>query len=141
MKQIYCLRSLFSIVTLALASALGIGNARADEVNLIFVSLVPTGSPVVEGAYHPWVDRINTAVPPNGTIYMLDVNYYGDAERHVFEKDGLIRPDIATSYVTRRTFQPGAGTSFVWAFSKRPPAAPAGTVVTDLGESIYRVER
>ncbi len=87
------------------------------------------------------LDRINAAVPPNGTIYMLDVNYYGDAERNVFERAGLIRGDISTRYVTRRTFQPGAGTSFVWAFSKRPPAVPAGGTVTNLGDNIYRLDR
>ena len=87
------------------------------------------------------LDRINTAVPPNGTIYMLDVNYYGDAERNVFERAGLIRSDISTRYVTRRTFQPDQGTSFVWAFSKRPPAVPGGGIVTSLGDNIYRLDR
>jgi hypothetical protein len=87
------------------------------------------------------LDRINAAVPPNGTIYMLDVNYYGDAERNVFERAGLIRSDISTRYVTRRTFQPDQGTSFVWAFSKRPPAVPGGGTVTSLGDNIYRLDR
>jgi hypothetical protein len=87
------------------------------------------------------LDRINAAVPPHGTIYMLDVNYYGDAERNVFERAGLIRSDISSRYVSRSTFQPDTGTSFIWAFSKRPPAAPPGSTVTNLGDSIYRLDR
>jgi TRAP-type C4-dicarboxylate transport system substrate-binding protein len=46
-----------TVIAITLAS----GVARADEIKLLFASMVPSDSPVVAGSYHPWVDRINTA--------------------------------------------------------------------------------
>jgi TRAP-type transport system periplasmic protein len=66
-----------------LALALGMSVARADEVKLIFVSLVPTESPVVPGSYHPWVDRINTA---------------GQGIVHIDERDGYALANLDNVY-------------------------------------------
>ncbi|HWE76005.1 MAG TPA: TRAP transporter substrate-binding protein DctP [Stellaceae bacterium] len=44
-----------------LGLALSASAARADEVKLIFLSMVPAESPVVAASYHPWVDRVNAA--------------------------------------------------------------------------------
>lgn len=52
------IRSLFGI---ALASALGIGTATADEAKLTFATLAPPDSRVAQMAFHPWADRVNAA--------------------------------------------------------------------------------
>ena len=52
------IRSLWSI---ALAMALGIAAAKADEVKLTFATLAPPDSRVAQMAFHPWADRVNAA--------------------------------------------------------------------------------
>lgn len=83
MKPIYSLRRALAITASALVLALGIAVARADEVNLIFVSMVPPTSPVVAGSYHPWVDRINAA---------------GKGIVHLDERDGYALANLDNVY-------------------------------------------
>jgi hypothetical protein len=85
--------------------------------------------------------NIDREVPAGATLYMMDVVYYGDAQQGVFERAGRIRSDISIHYVSRRNFHPSEPTFFVWSFfPTRPPLEPFGRV-TDLGQSLYRVEK
>jgi hypothetical protein len=85
--------------------------------------------------------NIDREVPAGATLYMMDVVYYGDAQQGVFERAGRIRSDIAIHYVSRRDLHPSEPTFFVWSFfPARPPLEPFGRV-TDLGQSLYRVEK
>jgi TRAP-type C4-dicarboxylate transport system substrate-binding protein len=63
--------------------ALGACAAQADEVKLIFLSLVPAESPVVATAYHPWVDRVNAA---------------GKGVVHIEERDGYALANLDNVY-------------------------------------------
>ena len=72
-----------ALLTTVLALAFPMSVARADEVKLIFVSLVPADSPVVQGAYHPWIERINAA---------------GRGVVHIDERDGYALANLGNVY-------------------------------------------
>ncbi|HEX3970743.1 MAG TPA: TRAP transporter substrate-binding protein DctP [Stellaceae bacterium] len=75
---------LFQVLGAAfLASALGASAARADEVKLIFLSMVPAEAPVLAGSYHPWVDRVNAA---------------GKGLVHIEERDGYALANLDNVY-------------------------------------------
>lgn len=83
--------------------------------------------------------RINCDVPAGATLYMLDVNYYRDAQQGVFERAGLIRADIATRYSFSQSFSPQEREFYV--FSERAiDLSPLGRI-TQLAEFLFRVER
>lgn len=86
------------------------------------------------------LDTIDREVPAGSTLYMMDVVYYGDAQQGVYERAGSIRSDITTRYVSRRDFRPSGQVFYVWSFLPKPPLDALGDV-TDLGHSLYRVER
>jgi hypothetical protein len=86
------------------------------------------------------LDNINEHVPAGATLYMVDVVYYGDAQHEVFERDGLIRPDIRTKYVSSRSFTPDEKAFYVYGFRGRPRGLESLGAVTDLGGSLFRVE-
>jgi len=79
------------------------------------------------------------ALPAGATLYLLDVNYYRDAQHGVYERAGLIRPDITTRYVASRGFAPSEPVFFVLA--RRAPDLSALGQVVELGPGLYRVER
>jgi hypothetical protein len=85
------------------------------------------------------LEEIDREVPAGSILYMVDVVYYGDAQQNVFEKDGLIRPDIETRYVSSRSFEPREKSFFVYGFRGRPRGLESFGSVTDLGRSLYRV--
>ena len=80
MKPVYS-RGVFWVTLLALT--FGIGAARADEAKLIFLSLVPSESPVLAATYHPWIDRINAA---------------GKGLVHIEERDGYALANLDNIY-------------------------------------------
>lgn len=67
----------------ALAIVAGLSAASADEVKLIFVSLVPPDSRVAQSVFHPWVDRINAA---------------GQGVVHLDGRDGLALANLDNVY-------------------------------------------
>jgi len=85
--------------------------------------------------------NIEREVPAGATLYMMDVVYYGDAQQGVFERAGRIRSDIAIHYVSRRDFHPREPSFFVWSFFPKPPPLEPFGRVTDLGQSLYRIEK
>ena len=87
-----------------------------------------------------WLDAIELEVPAGSVLYMMDVVYYRDAQHEVFERDGRIRSDIRTRYVSSRSFSPGEPTFYVYGFLGRPPGLDRFGKVVDLGHSLYRVE-
>jgi hypothetical protein len=87
------------------------------------------------------LDTIDREVPTGATLYMLDVVYYRDAQQGVFERAGRIRSDIEVHYVSRRAFHPTEDTFYVWSFFPGPPPIDQLGHVTDLGRSLYRVEK
>ena len=86
------------------------------------------------------LENIDRQVPPGSVLYMVDVVYYGDAQQQVFERDGRIRADIRTRYVSSRGFQPEEKTFYVYGFRGRPRGLEGLGAVTDLGSSLFRVE-
>jgi len=84
--------------------------------------------------------NIDALVPAGATLYMLDVNYYGDAQRGVYERAGLIRRDITTVYAASQGFRPSELLFFVWRASPRPLPEGLGEV-EDLGQGLFRVRR
>jgi len=80
--------------------------------------------------------RIDAEVPPGAALYLLDVNYYRDAQQGVYERAGLLRADIDTHYVSSRGFEPPEGEVYLW--SPGPPRLSSGRAVTDLGLGLYR---
>jgi len=89
-------------------------------------------------AQKAWIDNLNAKVEPGGTVYMLDFNYYGDAQQGVFERAGSIRADVHTRYAASRGFAPEEKTFYV-----QGPLRDSGLPgkVTDLGLGLCRVER
>jgi TRAP-type transport system periplasmic protein len=81
MKPMCSLRGTFWGMLLVLA--LGVSTARADEAKLIFLSLVPGESPVIQATYHPWADRINAA---------------GKGFVHIEERDGYALANLDNVY-------------------------------------------
>ncbi len=88
-----------------------------------------------------WIDNLNEHVPPGGLVYMLDVNYYGDAQQGVFERAGSIRGDIQTRYVTSNGFAPQEPDFFVQGRPRDPELLAHLGKVSDLGLGLYRVDR
>jgi len=86
------------------------------------------------------LDTIDREVPAGALLYMLDVVYYGDAQQGVFERDGRIRADIRVRYVSSRSFEPAEPTFYVYSYPARRPALDRFGQVTELGNSLYRVE-
>lgn len=82
---------------------------------------------------------IDRHVPPGATLYLLDVNYYGDAQRGVYERAGLIRGDITTVYAPSRDFRPETAEFYVQA--QRPMQLEALGAVTELRPGLYHVVR
>jgi hypothetical protein len=87
-----------------------------------------------------WLRTVDRHVEPGAVLYLLDVNYYRDAQQHVFERDGFIRSDIATRYVSRRDFRPEEATFYVYSFAAPPPPLEKFGRVTPLGNRVFRVE-
>jgi hypothetical protein len=58
--------------------------------------------------------NLDANVPAGAALYLLDVNYYGDAQRGVYERAGLIRADITTHYAPSRGFAPEEPDCYVW---------------------------
>jgi hypothetical protein len=85
------------------------------------------------------LENINGRVPPGATLYMVDVVYYGDAQHEVYERDGLIRADIETRYVSSRSFKPEEKVFYVYGFRVRPRELDKVGTVADLGSSLFRV--
>jgi len=83
------------------------------------------------------LDDIEHNVPPGATLYFLDAFYYRDAQQGVFEHAGLIRPDIATRYVSSRDFHPDEPEFYVSA--PRPAALESLGHVTELAPGLFRV--
>lgn len=86
------------------------------------------------------LDHIDREIPAGATLYMLDANYYGDAQQGVFERAGLIRPDIRVRYASGRSFRPEEPSFFLWCSRSPPPGLQGLGQVTDLGRSLYRIE-
>jgi hypothetical protein len=87
-----------------------------------------------------WLRTVDLHVEPGAVLYLLDVNYYRDAQQHVFERDGFIRSDIATRYVSRRDFRPEETAFYVYSFAAPPPPLERFGRVTSLGNRVFRVE-
>jgi len=86
------------------------------------------------------LENINGQVPPGAVLYMVDVVYYGDAQHEVFERDGYLRSEIRTKYVSSRSFRPEEKAFYVYGFRGRPRGLESLGTVTDLGSSLFRVE-
>lgn len=86
------------------------------------------------------LENIDRQVPPGAVLYMVDVVYYRDAQQGVFERDGLIRADIETRYVSSSSFRPEEKAFYVYGFRGRPRVIDGMGKVTDLGTSLFRVE-
>jgi hypothetical protein len=84
------------------------------------------------------LERID-ALPTGATLYLLDATYYRDAQHGVYERAGLIRPDIVTHYAASRGFAPSEPVFHV--LSRREPDLSALGRVVELGPGLYRVER
>ncbi len=84
--------------------------------------------------------HIDLEVPAGATLYMMDVVYYGNAQHGVYERDGLIRPDIVTRYVSRRDFHPSEPSFLVWSCLPGTPQFAHLGRMTELGRSLYRVD-
>lgn len=87
------------------------------------------------------LEAIDRHVPAGATLYLLDVDYYRDAQQGVFERDGRIRADIATRYASSRNFRPTEPSYYLLA---RRPLSEAGLAALGhteaLDGSLYRVE-
>jgi hypothetical protein len=86
------------------------------------------------------LENIDGAVPSGAVLYMMDVGYYGDAQHGVYERDGLIRADITTRYVSSRDFHPEESAFYVYGSRGRPRVLDGFGKVTELGGSLFRVE-
>jgi 4-amino-4-deoxy-L-arabinose transferase-like glycosyltransferase len=84
------------------------------------------------------LDHIDAKLPPGSTLYLLDADYYGDAQHGVFERAGLIRGDIATRYASARGFAPAEEHFYAWP-ARRMPAGIG--LVEDLGLGLASVVR
>lgn len=88
-----------------------------------------------------WLDNLNEKVERDGLVYMLDVNYYGDAQQGVFERAGSIRADIRTRYAASRGFAPQEPSFYVQGPLRDPQLLAQLGKSSDLGLGLYRVER
>lgn len=85
--------------------------------------------------------QINDNVEPGGVLYLMDVNYYGDAQHGVYERAGLIRADIQTRYVRARDFAPQEDAYYVLLSFHRPSNLQRYGTAVSLGRGLFRVER
>ena len=88
-----------------------------------------------------WIDNLNAQVPDGALVYMLDINYYGDAQHGVFERAGSIRPGIHTQYASSRGFAPQEPLFFVQATPRHAERLAQLGTASDLGEGLFRVQR
>ena len=88
-----------------------------------------------------WIDNLNEHVPAGDLVYMLDVNYYGDAQQGVFERAGAIRSDVQTRYSPSRGFTPEEQRFCVQGTPRHAELLAHLGTVTDLGLGLFRVER
>jgi hypothetical protein len=86
-----------------------------------------------------WIDNLNEHAEPGSVVYMLDVDYYRDAQRGVFERAGLIRGDIETRYASSRGFEPEGKHFYVQANLRDSQALDRLSAVADLGHGLYEV--
>jgi hypothetical protein len=84
--------------------------------------------------------NIDRQVPAGAALYMMDVVYYGDAQHGVFERDHRIRDDIRIRYASSRAFEPAETVFYVYSGIGRPTGLARLGRVTDLGESLWRVD-
>lgn len=84
------------------------------------------------------LENIDRNVPSGALLYMLDVNYYRDAQQGVYERAGFIRSNITTRYASSRDFRPSEKEFYV--FSQRPPKLEGLGRVTELSRALYNVE-
>jgi len=93
-----------------------------------------------------WLDAIDRNVEPGAVLYLMNVGYYRDAQHDVYERDGLIRPDITTRYASQKNFAPAEPRFYVWFFSllSKSTASPQPLErfgrVTGLGNNLFRVD-
>jgi len=87
-----------------------------------------------------WLATLNENAERGARVYLLDVDYYRDAQRTVFERDGFLRPDLRTTYVGRRELRPEESTFYVWSYGSPPPPLERYGRVTPLGNRVFRVE-
>jgi hypothetical protein len=87
-----------------------------------------------------WLATLNERAEPGARVYLLDVDYYRDAQRTVFERDGFLRPDLRTTYVSRRELRPEEPAFYVWSYGSPPPPLERYGRVTPLGNRVFRVE-
>lgn len=89
-----------------------------------------------------WLQRLNTAAPPGSIVYLIDFDYYGDAQHGVYERAGQIRRDIITRYVARRALQPTEPTFFA-CFGRQPDRAGLAKFgeVDEPQPGVFRVRR
>ena len=92
-------------------------------------------------AQKAWIDNLNAHVPDGATVYMLDVNYYGDAQRGVFERAGSIRAGIRTQYASSREFAPQELPCYVYDIRSGGQSLARLGKVDDLGFGLYHLER
>jgi hypothetical protein len=85
--------------------------------------------------------RVNAEVDPDGVLYMVNCNYYGDAMHGVYEGAGLIRGDIRTRYVGADAMQPEEERFFAWVFYGDGKFLEELGDVVEVGPRIYRVTR
>jgi len=86
-----------------------------------------------------WIDNLNARVEPGGVVYMLDFNYYGDAQRGVFERAGVIHGDFETRYASSRDFAPTERLFYVQGLRDAHALDHLGAV-TDLARGLYRID-
>ena len=87
-----------------------------------------------------WLATLNENAERGARVYLLDVDYYRDAQRTVFERDGFLRPDLRTAYAGRRELRPEEATFYVWSYGAPPPPLERYGRVTPLGNRVFRVE-
>jgi hypothetical protein len=85
--------------------------------------------------------RVNAEVDPDGVLYMVNCNYYGDAMHGVYEGAGLIRGDIQTRYVGADAMQPDEERFYAWVFYGDGAFLSDLGEVVELGPKLYKVTR
>jgi hypothetical protein len=88
-----------------------------------------------------WIDNLNRNVEPGGLVYMLDVNYYGDAQQGVFERAGSIAAGVHTRYASSREFAPEEKRFYVQGAPRNRAQLEKLGKVSDLDLGLFHVER
>ncbi len=83
--------------------------------------------------------NIDAQVPVGAALYLLDVNYYGGAQRGVYERAGLIRGDVTMHHARSRGFAAAEPNCCVW--SARPVDFASLGRITGLGHGLQRLQR